>query len=88
MVKLPQGREWDNWNLSKKLGLDMAVEKWLALRSIKVGYEGCEPDPAAVFPEPEFPDWDANEWLKRSLGAADLIIRDEDHHVFAAIRHL
>lgn len=87
-VKLPQGREWDNWNLSKKLALDKAVGQWVAIRPIKVGYEACDPDPAAVFPEPEFPDWTANDWLERSLGAADLVIKDDTHHVFDAIRHL
>jgi hypothetical protein len=87
-VKLPRGREWDGWNLSKKLGLDMAVDRWLALRTIKSGYEACLPDPAAEFPAPEFPDWSPHEWLQRSLGAADLIVRDETHHVFDAIRHL
>ena len=85
-VKHPRARDWDNWNLSKKLGLDMAVGEWLALRSIKGGYEACKPDPAAAFPEPDFPDWGPNEWLQRSLDAADLIIRDESHHVLAAIR--
>jgi hypothetical protein len=89
MVKLPPaGREWDHWNLSRKLALEMAVDKWIAIRSIRGGYEACEPDPAAEFPEPVFPDWSANEWLKRSLGAADLIIHNEEHHVFRAIKHL
>src|SRR5271166_3463740 len=52
LVKPPtDGRDWDNWNLSKKLALDMAVGKWIAMRPIRGGYEACEPDPAAQFPE-------------------------------------
>lgn len=89
MVKLPQqGRDWDNYNLSKKVALDMAVEKWVALRPIKGGYEGVEPHPDAVFPDPIWPDYSSNDWLNKSLGAADLVIRDASHDVFRAIQHL
>jgi hypothetical protein len=88
-VKLPPpGREWDNYNLSRKVALDIAVDRWIAMRSVRGGYEGCDPDPAAEFPEPVFPDWTAHEWLRRSLGVADLIIGGEDHHVFKAIKHI
>jgi hypothetical protein len=88
-VKPPaDGRDWDNWNLSKKLALDMAVNKWIALRSIRGAYEACEPDPAAQFPDPMFPDWSESEWLHKSLAVTDLIIRDENHSIFKEIRHL
>jgi hypothetical protein len=89
MVKPPaEGRDWDNWNLSKKLALDLAVDKWIALRSVRGGYEACDPDPAAQFPEPKFPDWSPAEWLHKSLGVTDLIIKDESHPIFKEIRHL
>jgi hypothetical protein len=89
VVKLPtNGREWDAWNLSRKLALDIGVAKWVAMRTVKGGYEACDPDPASVFPEPEWPDYTRNDWLQKSLGVTDLIIRDETHSVFKAIKHL
>jgi hypothetical protein len=89
MVKPPPaGRDWDNYNLTRMLALDMAVEKWIAMRSIRGGYEACDPDPEAKFPDPVFPDYTASEWLQKSLGVTDLIIRDESHPVLKEIRHL
>jgi hypothetical protein len=82
------GRQWDQWNLSRRVALETAIDRWIAMRRIKNGYEACEPDPQAKFPEPVFPDWTAHEWLRKSLGVADLIIFDEDHEVFRAIKHL
>jgi hypothetical protein len=90
-VKLPStGRRWDNWNLSRKQALDKAVGEWIALRSLPGGgYEWETPDPAAIFPEPIFPPWDANEWLMRSFGAQDLILGDDENHpVFKSLRGL
>jgi hypothetical protein len=87
-IKLPQGREWDQWNLSKKIALDEAVHRWVAVRLFNGIYHSEDPDPEAVFPDPAFPEWDAGEWLQRSLGAADLIIHDDTHRVFNAIRHV
>jgi hypothetical protein len=88
-VKLPpSGRNWDQYNLSRKLCLETAVHKWIAMRTFAGGYQSCDPDPQATFPEPVFPDWSAHEWLQRSLGAQDLIINDDTHSVFKAIRHL
>jgi hypothetical protein len=84
----PAGRDWDNYNLTRKLALDMAVDKWIAMRSIRGGYEACDPDPEAKFPDPVFPDYTASEWLQKSLGVTDLIIRDESHPVLKEIRHL
>jgi hypothetical protein len=84
----PDGREWDMYNLSRKTILEQSVSQWLAIRSFQGGYHACSPDPLAEFPEPVFPDYDEHEWLKRSLGVSDLIIGDENHHVFKAIRRL
>jgi hypothetical protein len=88
MVKLPSGPRWDNWNLTKKIALDKAVTQWVALRSIKGGYWACDPDPEAVFPDPEFPGYTAHDWLQKSLGVQDQIIRDDSHPVFKEIKHL
>jgi hypothetical protein len=90
-VKHPaNGRRWDNWNLTRKAALDRAVEDWIALRSIPGGgYEWVMPHPEALFPEPIFPAWDANEWLVRSLGVQDLILGgDENHPVFKSLSGL
>jgi hypothetical protein len=82
------GRQWDQWNLSRKSALEIAADKWIAMRRIKSGYEACEPDPQAKFPELVFPSWSEHEWLWRSFGVAGLIIDDENHEVFRAIKHL
>jgi hypothetical protein len=88
-VKPPSdGRDWDHWNLSRKLALDMAVDRWIAMRPIRGGYEACEPDPAAEFPEPKFPDWSLPEWLHKSFVVTDRIIRDESHPIFKEIKHV
>jgi hypothetical protein len=88
-VKLPPaGRNWDQYNLSRKLVLEKSVDRWVAMRSFRGGYHACDPDPAAEFPEPVFPDWTQHEWLKRSLGVMDLIIHNETHSVFRALRRL
>jgi hypothetical protein len=88
-VKTPtDGRDWDNWNLSKKLILDEAVEKWRAIRSIQSGYAAGIPDSEASFPEPEFPDWSEGEWLYRSFEVTDLLIKDESHPIFKEIKGL
>jgi hypothetical protein len=86
----PNGRHWDNWNLTRKLALDKAVDEWIALRSIPGGgYEWVMPHPEAIFPEPAFPAWDANDWLMRSFGAQDLILGgDENHPVFKSLSGL
>jgi hypothetical protein len=87
-VKLPpRGRKWDNFNLVRKVALDAAVNNWKAMRSIKGGYEGCDPDPAAVFPEPVFPDWEPGDWIDKSVEVMELVIRDESHPVFDDITH-
>jgi hypothetical protein len=89
MVKPPNGgRDWDNYNLTRKLALDKAVHQWIAMRSIKGGYEACEPDPAAKFPDPVFPDYTLDEWVEKSLVVTDLIIRDDTHPIFKEIRHV
>jgi hypothetical protein len=88
-VKLPaDGKRWDEWNLSRKLLLDQAVDKWLAIRSIGGGYGIGEPDPGAIFPEVKFPDWSEVEWLDRSLIPGDLVIWDDTHPLFKDILHL
>jgi hypothetical protein len=90
LVKPPaDGRDWDNWNLSRKLALEVAVGKWVAMRPLPGGgYEACDPDPAAQFPEVSFPDWSPSDWLHKSLGVTDLVIKDETHPIFKEIRHL
>jgi hypothetical protein len=90
-VKHPaNGRRWDNWNLTRKLALDKGVGEWIAFRTIPGGgYEWVMPHPEAIFPEPAFPAWDANEWLMRSFGAQDLIMGgDENHPVFKSLSGL
>ncbi len=85
LVKLPSdGKQWDAWNLSKKLVLDEAVNAWRAMRTVKGGYCACPPNPSAILPaEVEFPDYSGGEWIDKSLGVADLIVRDETHPMFA-----
>jgi hypothetical protein len=88
-VKPPaDGGKWDAWNLSKKLALELAVDKWIALRSVKSAYQACDPDPAAEFPEVVWPEWSDNEWLHKSLVVADLVIHDEKHPIFKDIKRL
>ena len=89
MVTTPSdGRKWDAWSLSRKQVLDIGVERWIAMRPVSGGYGVGYPDPGAKFPEPAFPDWDDDEWLQRSLAAADLVIYDGSHEIFKEIRHL
>jgi hypothetical protein len=86
MVKTPKaGRDWDAWNLSKKLALDEAVHDWRALRAAGGGYVACPPNAAHNPPDPVFPEYSDGEWLRRSLGVADLIVRDGTHPVFQEI---
>jgi hypothetical protein len=86
LVKTPSdGRDWDAWNLSKKLTLDEAVDAWRAMRTVKGGYCACPPNPAAILPEAEFPNYSDGEWIHKSLGVADLIVRDDTHPMFKEI---
>src|SRR5262249_22342646 len=83
------GRKWDDWNLSRKLALERAVEEWIALRSIPRGFEWVRPDQEAEFPDPIFPNWDEEGWLERSFGAQGLILgNDENHPLYRALRGL
>ncbi len=86
LVKLPSdGKQSDAWNSTiEKLVLDEAVNAWRAMRTVKGGYCACPPNPSAILPaEVEFPDYSGGEWIDKSLGAADLIVRDETHPMFA-----
>jgi hypothetical protein len=87
-VRLPGRGGWDNYNLTRKLVLDRGVNEWIAMRMEAGGYVAVPPHPEATFPAPVFPDWDENEWLQRSLYAADLVISDGNHEVFREIQHL
>jgi hypothetical protein len=89
LVKTPSGgKEWDAWNLSKKLALDEAVTVWRAIRTVSGGYRACPPNAAAVLPEEaEFPDYSNGEWIHKSLGVADLIVRDDTHPMFKEINN-
>jgi hypothetical protein len=88
-VKPPSGgRDWDNWSLSKRLALDIAVDKWIAIRSATGAYQACDPDPNAEFPEVVWPDWTEGDWLHKSLVVTELLIRGPDHPIFKDILHL
>lgn len=88
MVKHPRdGLRWDSYNLSKKRCLDAAVDRWIAMRREGKTYAICPPHLSVEFPDPVFPDYEPHEWLDRSLGAAGLIICNEDHEVFKKLEH-
>src|SRR5262249_31317044 len=88
-VKIPQaGGEWDEWSLSRKLLLEKAVDKWLAIRSLGNGYREGEPDPAAIFPEVVFPEWSVDDWLEHSFINGNLVLWDANHPILKEVLHL
>jgi hypothetical protein len=81
-IKLPSGRDWEPWTLSRRRVLDEAVGAWKAMRIIGESYGAFDPGPKFISVEPVFPDYTEAEWIDKSLKAADLIIRDDAHPLF------
>jgi len=97
-VKPPlSGKKWDGYNLGRRLAAEIAVDKWIAMRGIPGGYEACDPDPEAKFPEVVWPkkrsgdgwiEWSEDDWIEKSLGVTGQLIFDDTHEIFKQIRHL
>jgi hypothetical protein len=84
----PEGRQWDIWNQSRALVLEDAVGRWISIRpSDGGGYQSFPPDHPGKYPvDAEWPNWDADEWLRRSVERGGLLIKDGGHHVFQIAR--